>query len=541
MKRQTLPSLVLLVLFFAQTAPLVAASFMLAPPRVEMTLRAGATENVILTVLTSVGEGGEGKMYFRFYVVDFKVDTDGQVAFFEAGSLKRSASTWINLESTELQLQPNQKKKVQLTVRVPSNASGGYYSAIILEKLPIAALMRRQTTVHTVRMVTLVELTVKGRERHREEVVISSVDVGRIGKEKGKGFTVTVENRGNVHIKGKGQVVIKTKHGSRIASLPLEAGRGTILPEANRDFIANLDRQLGSGSYLAEAVITYGMRGRAVARVPFSVSGGRLLTAGSLDAERQVKLLVDPYWVDLTAGAGAFRAVPILVENEDDSPIHVSGGVGDVDFDVEGRLVVSDAGGGRWSCADWIEVTPAVFDLNPGERRRVVARVAIPKGVTGGRSAQVDFVASMSAGESSEPPTGTAGTTVILTIPGEADIDGEITGMKVSTDATDKGTSFTALFRNKGDVPVAPKGKIVVRSLAGSPDEASSGTGAGQRDRVVGEVELDEIMGVVLPGGVRRLRTDFPGLLPAGKYSAEITVSYGAEDAARAEREFFIR
>jgi hypothetical protein len=113
--------------------------------------------------------------------------------------------------------------------------------------------------------------------------------------------------------------------------------------------------------------------------------------------------------------------------------------------------------------------------------------------------------------------------------------------MKVSTNTTDQGTGFTALFRNKGDVPVAPKGKIVLRSLAASTDQTSSGTAAGQRDQVVGEIELDEIMGVVLPGGVRRLKTTFPGSLRAGKYSAEIVVSYGGEEAARAEREFVIR
>jgi hypothetical protein len=519
----------------------LAAAFTLAPPRIEITLRPGAVENVMLTVLTSIGEEPEERAFFRFYIVDFGVSPAGEVEFSEPGNLKRSASQWMDLEFREFDVRPGEKKTVGLTIKVPGVPSGGYYAAIVLEQLPVAGIVKRKPIIHTVRMVSLVEITVQGRGRLRQDVVISGVDVGRIGKQEGVGFTATVENRGNVHLKGKGELLVKSRRGGLITTLPLEAGRGFVLPDASRDFTAVLDRTLPSGNYMAEAVIKYGMRGKAVARVPFSVSKGRLVPAGDLDAERQVKLLVDPYWVDIVARPGAFRTVPILIENEDNSPIHVSGGARDVTFDIDGRLVVSEGVDGKWSCADWVDIEPAEFDLAPGARRRVIAKVAIPKDVVGGRSAQVDFTASMRKSEGAEPILTSSGTTLILTIQGELDLHGELTGMRATESKTTAGMDFSAVFKNNGNVPVAPKGKLVITSMDGSGGQKASGTGAQQQAQVMGEIELSEIMGVVLPEGTRRVKAAYPAMLEPGKYSAEMIITYGGKSPARAEREFVVK
>lgn len=518
-----------------------AGSFTLAPPRIELTVRPGAVENVTLTVLTNPGEAKEQKMFFRFYIVDFKVDGKGQVEFFEAGSLKRSASPWLNLDFREFEMLAGDKRTVGLTIKVPSATSGGYYSAIILEELPVAQLIEKKPLVHTVRMVALVELTLQGRGRLRQDAVISSIDIGRVGEQRRPGFVVTVENRGNVHLKGKGDLIVRTKHGGPVATLPLEAGRGTVFPEASREFSAILDRSLASGNYVAEAVIRHGIRGRAVARFPFAIAAGQLVAAGQLEADKEIKVVVDPYWVDISARAGAFRTVPILIENEDDSPIHVSSGVLGVTFDMEGRLVVSEGSGSKWSCVDWIEVEPAEFDLQPGARRRVITKVSIPRDAAGGRAAQVDFVASTPKTEGAEPLETSSGTTLIITIMGGLDLKAEITSLNVTESKSEAGMNFEALFRNNGNAPVAPKGKLVIRSLDGPGTPTTQESGAGQQASMIGEIELDEILGVVLPEGTRRLRAAYPAMLNPGRYSAEIIIHYGADDPATAQREFDVK
>jgi hypothetical protein len=539
--RLFLPALLLASLFFGNQSVL-GASFMLAPPRVELSLRPGSRQNVKLAVLTKVGEGGPDEvMYMRFYVVDFELSNTGEVVFREPGSLKQSASNWIDLETRDFQMHPDERRMIDMNIRVPGAPAGGYYSAIVLEQLPVGGIMRGQKVVHTVRFVTLVELTVEGRGSLQRDAAITKVNVGRVGEKRGSGFTVTVENRGNVHIRGSGQLMVKTAGGGRLASLPLEAGRGTILPNGSRDFTAVLDRLLPTGNYVAEAVIKYGMRGTAVARVPFSVSGRGLVATGTLDAEKTVRFFVDPYWADLTAGPGAFRTVPISVQNGEENHIHVSSKAVDVTFDLDGRLVVSDVAGGPWSCAEWIEIKPAEFDLRPRERRNVIVTVALPKDVVGGRSAQVDFTATKPVPEGTPPLTGSTGTTLILTIPGQVDVAGEISGLRVVDTRTEQGIRFEAVFANKGNVPVAPKGKLVVRSAGKAKETASTFSSGGGQNQVIGEIALDEIMGVVLPEGARRVKASYPAVLGPGDYTAEMVLDYGAADPARATREFTLK
>jgi hypothetical protein len=475
-------------------------------------------------------EPGEGKSYFRFYIVDFTVAKDGQVEYEAPGSLKRSATPWLELETREFTMEPNQKKKVDLTITVPGGVRGGYYSAIVLEELPIPEITSGRHLMQTVRLVTLVELTVDGSGRLRKDAVISGMDVSQGTDKRDLSFIVTVENKGDVHLKAKGDVVIKTKNGSRVDEAPLEAGRGMVLPEYPRDFRSSFRRLLAPGSYVAEAKITFGLRGQAVARLPFSVSAGEL-AVGALDAERIVQFLVDPYWVDVTAQGGAFRTVPILIANEDQSRIHVSSTARDVSFDIEGRLIVSDASEGPLSCAHWLELRPTEFDLKPRERRRMLVKINVPEDAVGGRCAQVDFEATLLEGEEA-PLTSSSGTTLIVTVPESLNVAGRITSVTSSQSAPGEAVDFSVTFVNEGNSHIIPKGKVRVKSLSGASVEPG---------RPVGEVDLAEIMGVVLPGGTRRLVAAYAGSLQPGRYSAEVTVEYGGESPAKAMREFTVR
>ncbi|KPJ49170.1 hypothetical protein AMJ40_06140 [candidate division TA06 bacterium DG_26] len=510
---------------------------MLAPPRVEMTVRPRSVENVELTVITGAGEE---KMYFRFYIVDFQMNREGKVEYAEPGSLNRSASTWIEMSSREFVMNPAEKRKVKLRLTIPGNAHGGYYSAIILEPLPISAIAQRRTLVHTVRMVSLIELTVEGRSRLREEAVVSDLHIARRSSGRGLTFTATVENRGDLHVRGKGSLIIKSKHGARIEDIALEAGRGTVLPEGSRDFYAVLNKQLSPGEYVAETVVNYGARGRAVSRIPFSVTKGGAVAAGTLDAEREMKFVVDPYMVDITARAGAFRTTAMLVENGEENPIHISVKTRAIAFDPEGAVIMRESLGNQWSCADWVEVEPSEFDLRQRGRRRVRARVTIPREVVGGRAAYIDFVATGAESEG-ERLEGTAGTILLLTVAGELSIAGEITEVDVSEVGTDQSIDFVVSFKNNGNVHVVPKGKVVITSSSGAQTQAQVGDVEKESNPVVAEAEFDPIMGVVLPEGIRRLTASCPAVLPAGRYSAEVTVTYGGRSPATAQHEFVVR
>ena len=88
---------------------------------------------------------------------------------------------------------------------------------------------------------------------------------------------------------------------------------------------------------------------------------------------------------------------------------------------------------------------------------------------------------------------------------------------------------FVVSFKNKGNVHVVPEGRVVIKSLAGK-----------EAEKVIGEVEFDEVMGAVLPDGVRRLRAQYPTGLVPGEYAAEVILTYGGETPATKVHKFSV-
>jgi hypothetical protein len=526
-KRSLLSLAVLCSVLFACSVANGAVSFMLAPPRVERTVRPRSIVKIPLTVVT---DPSEETAYFRFYVLDFRMSENGQVEYSEAGSTKRSASPWIELESREFQVQAGERREIEMTIRVPSAASGGYYSAVILEALPLEAMRSGKRLLRTLRMVSLVELTVRGRGRVKERADISDMVVDRVPGSGQIRFTVDLMNSGDIHVRGKGQVLVKTLQGSRIGTAELEAGRGTVLPDQVRVFTGTLDRGMSDGNYVAEATLTYGPRGKATAKIPFSVSGGKLSAVATLEEDLVVRFLVDPYLVDVSASPGAFRTVPILIENEDDAAIQVTARAKDVSFDLDGVMTVSEPSGGDRTCAAWIEISPSEFMMRPRDRRRVMAKISVPKDAEGGYATQLDFMASVAEGEAKQAKPGIAGTTLLVTTQGDVSKKGEISEVDISQSGRGKPIRFAVSVKNNGNTHLEPTGSVRVYQLVdGSPG------------RVIGEIPFDEIYDVVLPGGTRRLRASLPGDLLSGRLRAEITVGVGGESALTETRDFSAR
>ncbi len=514
------------------------ASFILAPPRVEMTVHTKSVQKVELTVIT----GPEKEQsYFAMYVVDFKVNEDGEISYAEPGSLERSASSWVKLDPARFQMGPNEKKKINLKLTIPGNTCGGYYAAIVLDPVPLSAIGKGNTVVHNVRMVSLVELKVLGSGRLREDAGISEIKAARGGQGQGLTFKVTVENKGDIHVRAEGNVVVRANHGGMIATVPLRAGRGFILPGTSRYFEAVLDRQIPAGDYVAEATLKYGLRGKAVASLPFSMSGGVPVATRAMVNESGIRFVVDPYLVDISARGGAFRTMAVLVQNEDSKSIHISVNALAMSFNPDGDLVISDSAGGQWSCANWVELKPTEFDLLPGERSRVMLRIRIPRDVVGGRCAHVGFKATKEGAQGGEVLEGSAGTVLLLTIPGNGfRIAGEVTDLQVSQAQRDNALNVVASFKNDGNVHVVPMGKVIIRP-ASVGNQGSTGPAGSDTDKIVGEFQFDEIVGAILPGATRRLASTIQQRFPAGEYIAEVVLSYGGQNAATMERKFIVR
>ena len=496
------------LLSFLQTTGTVVfcqISFTIFPLIQEITAPPGATRDFRLRVITGPSEREE--MHFLVYPADFRLTKEGEIEFFESGSIKRSAAPWIKIDPAEFTMKPNERKETNVKLTVPQNVSGGYYAAILVHLIPeVPPEMKIVTTIRTWRMASIVELTVTGWKRPRAKIGISELKVEPSSEGRGLAFTTTIQNKGNVHARGEGSLTITTREGRRLAELPLKAGRGTVFPESMRDFKAVLERELPSGEYFVDATFRYENR-RARAKISFSV--GEAPTEGEVVAKKkEINFSVNPPVVGINAPPGSIRTINLIITNEENQPVHFRLYFKDIRIDPDGEIALLEKGSTSWSSSNWIELKVSEFELGPLQRKNIVGLLKIPKDVAGGRYTRLVVEASLAQAKTGEKiSTLVPQTTIMVTVGDKLERKGEISEFRFLQ--TNGGSpEFLVRFKNTGDVHLIVKGGITLKNWIGD---------------TVAELPFSEGEAMVLPGGARNFTTSPAEPLKAGRYKARVT------------------
>ena len=142
------------------------------------------------------------------------------------------------------------------------------------------------------------------------------------------------------------------------------------------------------------------------------------------------------------------------------------------------------------SCADWITVRPATFTLSPGQGKRIVLQVRVPRGTVGGYYALISCTATgQEAGDAEGQGRVQAGirfryrnlVPVLLAVPGsnmQAIIDGAAPMFSKAPDGD--GYTIKLLLRNRGNTHARITGSFEIRTESGrSLDKFEMGSGRG--------------------------------------------------------------
>jgi len=178
---------------------------------------------------------------------------------------KLTLAEWITVSSGPHTIQPEQSKDITFFVEVPDNAPpGGHYAAVLISTEP----PRGSGTIalHTSQTVTsLFFLRIEGdvieqgtiREFRVIDTFLSRPEVE---------FSLRFENKGNVHLQPKGNIVITNMWGTERGVIPINQRThfGNVLPQSIRDFkfLWKSEFQLTDiGRYKAEVALVYGEKG----------------------------------------------------------------------------------------------------------------------------------------------------------------------------------------------------------------------------------------------------------------------------------------
>ena len=505
--QKTLARLLGLPIFFfvllVGTGLFAQVSFTVSPAILELTVPAGSTREFSLTVFVTSGEKEEA--HFRVYATDFRLERDGSIEFFRADTLGRSAAPWIEISPSELVMKPEGRKQIKVKLTIPARALGGYYAAIMVELVPEVPPEAVMGVVRTWRMASIVELTVTGWQIPREKISISELKVEPPSNDEGLTFTATIENKGNIHVRGEGSLTITTAGGGRLAELPLKEGRGTVFPESRRDFKAVLEKELPPGEYFADATFRYGNE-RARAKISFSV--GETVTEGEgLARKKEINFSVNPSILEINTPPGSIRTINLIITNEERQPVHFRLYFKDIGIDPEGKIGLLEKASTPWSCSDWIELKGAEFDLGPLQRKNVLGLLKIPQDVAGGRYTRLAIEASLAQAKTGEKSaTIVPQTTIIVTVGNELERKGEISEFQFLP-ANGGSPEFLATLNNTGNVHLMVKGGIKLTDWSGG---------------TVAELPFSEGEVMVLPGSARNFTTSPAEPLQAGRYQVKV-------------------
>jgi len=178
-----------------------------------------------------------------------------QADILEGAGQTFNASSWLRVDPQNFILSAHERKKVAIIIDVPPNAEpGGHYATIYFQPLISASNIRSQTTYLSAKVGVLMFLTVKGE-------IIEQANLQNLGTDPFSqfgpiDFSLSFQNRGNVHLLPSIEVVIKNFWGKEVGKVPFNPQ--IILPKTEKEIKTRWNKKFLLGRFSAQAYVSYG-------------------------------------------------------------------------------------------------------------------------------------------------------------------------------------------------------------------------------------------------------------------------------------------
>lgn len=167
-------------------------------------------------------------------------------------------ASWITYKETQLDLNPGETKELHFSIHFPKSAQPGSHMAGIFISDKSSNDIKNGSAIGF-EVGSILNFRVAGdiiedtqiREFYSTKTIYNIADVG---------FTVKVENRGNVLSKPRGLIDITNMFGKKVVSLPVNDNAAGVFPKATREYKASWkpeDIQMGR----FEAVVALAIEG----------------------------------------------------------------------------------------------------------------------------------------------------------------------------------------------------------------------------------------------------------------------------------------
>ncbi|HEU4677550.1 MAG TPA: hypothetical protein VFS75_02420 [Candidatus Paceibacterota bacterium] len=265
--RRALAFAALLATLFAPVVALAQTSQMMSvtPPLFQLSAKPGDVWQSSIKVVN----GNAYPLTVYAEVVDFRaVGEEGQGTFVPLtddadGS---TLASWIDIPEGPHVIEPEKTKDIPFVVDIPKDAPpGGHYAAILTTTKPPAKAAGESAVFTSQAVTSLFFVRIEGDVREAGDIREFSVENAVVPKPEAT-FSVRFENKGNVHLQPRGDIVITNMWGTERGVIPInnDTQFGNVLPESIRNFTFTWQRDLSFtdvGRYRALVTLAYGENG----------------------------------------------------------------------------------------------------------------------------------------------------------------------------------------------------------------------------------------------------------------------------------------
>jgi hypothetical protein len=226
----------------------------------------------------------------------------------------------------------------------------------------------------------------------------------------------------------------------------------------------------------------------------------------------QMSFHVSPPLLEINQVSGGVRNFYIEISNTGPDKIQIKTSYSDLSLSSDGKVEINNPGGSTpFSLAPWITTKlEEITFLEPGDTRKILFQLSVPRGERGGRYGVIVFEALPFSIPHGKVSMGIrSGTLIFLTIPRTEEIKGTIEEIVT----TSNGKEFKLIFKNTGNIHYEIEGNIIIKNNDG---------------KILHRIRFSEKKpSLLLPQGKREfvILWDKRDPLPEGNYTVEARIS----------------
>lgn len=215
---------------FAQSSADGRLDLTVSPPVIELTAKPGEKVEEKFRVRNNLSQNVQLQIAVRRLISD---PSDGNPV--PEDEAKGEELKWVSFDRPEFTALPREWVDINFTIEIPENAAYGYYYVFrITPKNDTAQTTTGAAIKGEILIVTLLNIQKEGANSKTE--LVSFKPLANINEYLPVTFNVKLANKGNVHVKPRGNIFVTRGGGKEISILEVNPGVGSILPGGTREF-----------------------------------------------------------------------------------------------------------------------------------------------------------------------------------------------------------------------------------------------------------------------------------------------------------------